>query len=62
MTNDELDNINYTVPKMTDFITESYTKLLDTIKTLQYERDEYKRKYENECELRRISNENRTIK
>lgn len=60
MTKEELEDINCAVPLINTFITESYTKLLNEINTLQYERDEYKRKYENECELRRLANEYKT--
>lgn len=52
MTQEELHEANIKIPQAIAYLVETSTKLLETIATLEYERDEYRRKYLNSEELR----------
>lgn len=57
MTNEELHEANIKIPQAIAYLVETSTELLGEIAKLQYERDEYRKKYLNEAELRRRQNE-----
>lgn len=52
MTQEELHEANIQIPQAIHYLVETSTKLLEYIATLEYERDEYRKKYLNECQLR----------
>ncbi len=56
MIKEELRDINTKVPQTISYLTTISTKLLEEVHILQYERDEYRKKYKNEAELRRTTN------
>jgi len=59
MTREELHDANIKIPQAIAYLVEINTKLLEEIAKLEYERDEYQRKYKNSEGLRkRISNDN----
>ena len=59
MTREELHDANIKIPQAIAYLVEINTKLLEEIAKLEYERDEYQRKYKNSEDLRkRISNDN----
>jgi len=52
LTREELHDINIKIPQAIACLVESSTKLLEEIDNLEYERDEYRKKYLNEVQLR----------
>jgi len=52
LSREELHDINIKIPQAIAYLVESSTKLLEEIANLEYERDEYRRKYLNEVQLR----------
>ena len=52
MTREELHEANIKIPQAIKYLVETSTKLLEEIATLEYERDEYRKKYLNESDLR----------
>ncbi len=57
LTREELHDINIKIPQAIAYLVESSTKLLEEIANLEYERDEYRKKYLNEADLRRRNEE-----
>jgi len=57
MTREELHDANIKIPQAIAYLVETSTKLLEEIANLEYERDEYRRKYKNSENLRRIDND-----
>lgn len=53
MIKEELYEANIKIPQAIAYLVETSTELLKEIANLQYERDEYRRKYLNEVELRK---------
>lgn len=53
MTQEELHEANIKIPQAIKYLIETSTELLKEIANLEYERDEYRRKYLNSEELRR---------
>lgn len=54
LTKDELRELEIKVPQALLYVFEVVASLTEEVDTLKYERDEYKSKYHNECELRKI--------
>ncbi len=52
MTQEELHEINIKIPQAIQYLVEASTKLLEEVATLEYERDEYRKKYLSEVSLR----------
>jgi len=61
MTDQELHEANIKLPQAIVYILETNTRLLEEIANLQYERDEYRKKYLNECELRERTKHDNTL-
>lgn len=55
LTEEELDAINMQVPLAIKYLVEATTKLMEHIDRLEEERDVYKEKFENEAELRQLT-------
>lgn len=53
MTREELHDANIKIPQAIQYLVETSTKLLEEIANLEYERDEYRKKYLNEAQLRK---------
>ena len=53
ITQEELADMNMKIPQAMEYLIECSTKLLLEVNELEYERDEYRKKYLNECDLRK---------
>lgn len=56
MTQEELHDANTKIPQAIAYLVETSTKLLEHIANIEYERDEYRKKFLNEAELRGLPN------
>lgn len=57
MTEERFDELNLKIPQAIQFLVEANKELLEAVQELTHERNVYKAKYENEADLRRLTNE-----